>query len=138
MYHAITHFTISGVNFLVRSNRINPSGKSPNPVKPLNQKYSAFQKHQISCIFSAVPSRQEGRIAIVTDAGRDVMDAGGASRRTALIPPSAERQWKGTKPTEVFGAGGRGRPKRVVLTPQGWRQVLRSDDPLKATVTNNP
>src|SRR5882757_3930193 len=46
----------------------------------------------------------EGRIAIVTDAGRDAVDADGASD-------------EGTRC---------GRRSRVVLTPRCWRQVLRS------------
>jgi hypothetical protein len=45
----------------------------------------------------------EGRIAIVTDAGWDAMDAGGAFDESA----------------------GGGRRSRVVLTPRRWRQVLR-------------
>jgi hypothetical protein len=44
---------------------------------------------------------QEGRIAIVTDAGRDAVDAGSASDEGA----------------------DRGRRSRVVLTPRRWRQV---------------
>jgi hypothetical protein len=43
----------------------------------------------------------EGRIAIVTDAGQDAVDAKGASDEGAA----------------------RGRPSRVVLTPRRWRQV---------------
>jgi hypothetical protein len=49
------------------------------------------------------PTPLEGRIAIVTDAGRDAMDAGGALTRAC--------------------AGGR--RSRVVLTPRRWRQVSR-------------
>jgi len=48
-----------------------------------------------------VPPRQEGRFAIVTDAGRDAVDAG-----------SAFDEWRW-----------RGRRSRVVLTPRRWRQV---------------
>jgi hypothetical protein len=33
-------------------------------------------------LFRAVPPRQEGRLAIVTGAGRDAVDAGGAQRRS--------------------------------------------------------
>src|SRR5580700_1348495 len=47
----------------------------------------------------------EGRLAIVTDAGRDAVDADGASDE---------------------GARG-GRRSRVVLTPRRWRQVGGSD-----------
>jgi hypothetical protein len=43
-------------------------------VQPLSKKYSAFQKSQITLY--PIPSRPtQGRIAIVTDAGRDAMDA---------------------------------------------------------------
>ena len=38
-------------------------------------KISDFPKYQIIGIFSAVPSHREGRLAIVTDAGRDAVDA---------------------------------------------------------------
>jgi hypothetical protein len=60
-----------------------PTGKSVTclvdlPVQPLSKKYSGFPKTQISPIYS--PSRpSEGRFAIVTDAGRDAVDASGAS-----------------------------------------------------------
>jgi hypothetical protein len=83
-----------------------------NPVKPLSQKYSAFQKHQISFIPFHVPPRQQGRIAIVTDVGRDVVDVGLRADERAS----------------------RGRPSRVVLTPRGWRQVggaIRLSDGVK-------
>ena len=47
------------------------------PVQPLLQKYSDFPKTQISLY--PLPSRPtEGRLAIVTDAGRDAVDADGA------------------------------------------------------------
>ncbi len=50
---------------------------SENAVQPLSQKYSDFQKTQISLY--PWPSRPtEGRLAIVTDAGRDAVDADGA------------------------------------------------------------
>jgi hypothetical protein len=45
-----------------------------NPVQPLSQKYSDFPKTQITLY--PRPSRPtEGRLAIVTDAGRDAVDA---------------------------------------------------------------
>src|SRR5581483_11062395 len=53
-----------------------------------------------------VPPRQEGRLAIVTNAGRDAVDA--------LAPLTN-------------GARG-GRRSRVVLTPRRWRQVC-GDNP---------
>jgi hypothetical protein len=54
-------------------NRINPI----TSVQSLLQKYSGFQKDQIGCMSFAVPS-PKGALAIVTDAGRDAMDADGA------------------------------------------------------------
>jgi hypothetical protein len=44
-------------------------------VQPFLQKYSDFQKPQITLELPAVPSHQEGRLAIVTNAGRDAVDA---------------------------------------------------------------
>ena len=59
--------------------QINPTGKSllifRNRVKSPKSKYSAFAVGQISARTPAIPSRQEGRIAIVTNAGRDAVDA---------------------------------------------------------------
>jgi hypothetical protein len=46
-----------------KNNSLNPSGKSPLPVRP-------------------VLSRQEGRIAIVTNAGWDAVDAGCVGAKT--------------------------------------------------------
>jgi hypothetical protein len=58
--------------------QINPTGKSllifRNHVKPRNQKYFCFRLTQITSKSNRlVPP--EGRIAIVTDAGRDAVDA---------------------------------------------------------------
>src|SRR6266550_2963008 len=58
-----------------------PTGKSllifRSHVKPRLQKYFCFPLTQISSLIRPVRSRQEGRIAIVTNAGRDAVDAGG-------------------------------------------------------------
>jgi hypothetical protein len=45
------------------------------PVQSSREKYSASRQTQITTTTAAIPSRQEGRIAIVTSAGRDAMDA---------------------------------------------------------------
>jgi hypothetical protein len=66
------------------------------------KKYSDFRKTQIRAIFVAVPSHLKGRLAIVTNAGRDAVDARRRQRR---------RRYP------------RGRPRRVVLTPRRWSQV---------------
>jgi hypothetical protein len=59
--------------------QIDPTGKSllifRNRVKPLWQKYFASLPTQISSLIRTVPFRQEGRFAIVTNAGRDAVDA---------------------------------------------------------------
>jgi hypothetical protein len=44
-------------------------------VQPRSQKYSASRFAQINSRSPAVSSHQEGRLAIVTNAGRDAMDA---------------------------------------------------------------
>jgi hypothetical protein len=55
------------------------SGKSKKPVQPYLKKYSDFQKTQIS--LSRSPSRPtEGRLAIVTNAGRDAVAAAVSAR----------------------------------------------------------
>jgi hypothetical protein len=69
-------------------------------VQPLLKKDSDFQKSQIT-LYPQPSTPHEGRIAIVTDAGLDAMDAGGAF----------DEQRQG------------GRRSRVVLTPRRWRQV---------------
>src|ERR1700722_11221078 len=71
----------------------------PCPVPPV--KIFCFSEMQITSIFT--PSRPtEGRVAIVTAAGRDAVDA------DAPITNGADR----------------GRRRRVVLTPRRWCQVL--------------
>jgi hypothetical protein len=89
-----------------QARQIDPTGKSlpisRSRVKPQNQKYFAFPECQIRRISIAIPSRQEGRIMIVTDVGRGAVDAGSADneRRESV------------------------RRRRVVLTPRCWCQVL--------------
>jgi hypothetical protein len=66
-----------------------PTGKSPGQfvdpsVQPLLKKYSDFPKPQISpYVLRLVP--REGRFAIVTDAGRDAVAAGGAEDESAFL-----------------------------------------------------
>jgi hypothetical protein len=74
--------------------------------------FSEVANHFIS---TAVPSQTEGRLAIVTNAGRDAVDA------LALLTNSA----------------GCGRQNRVVLTPRRRRQVCGKRFP-QATVTRKP
>jgi hypothetical protein len=81
----------------------------------LNFRNIAFRLTQISLIFYA--SRPtEGRLAIVTDAGRDAMAAGGASdegvrRRTAKScgpdAPTLASSWRSDPPARVTNKPGR-------------------------------
>jgi hypothetical protein len=80
------------------------------PVQPLLQKYFPSRLTQITSISTAV-SPPEGRIAIVTDAGWDAVDAAASG---ALVKQRAD-EWRLIC----------GRRSRVVLTPRRWRQVLR-------------
>jgi len=52
-------------------------------VHPHSEKYSAFSEIEIGCISITVSSHLKGRIAIVTSAGRDAVDASGASDESA-------------------------------------------------------
>jgi len=53
-----------------------PDGQiSDLPVQPFAQKYFASLFAQITFISPVVPSHSEGRLAIVTNAGRDAVDA---------------------------------------------------------------
>jgi hypothetical protein len=74
------------------------------PVQSCPKKYShfPFDPNHFYIRRRSVP--MQGRIAIVTDAGRNAVDAGCAFD---------ERRWA------------RGRPSRVVLTPRRRRQALR-------------
>jgi hypothetical protein len=78
-----------------------PDGLSGDmSVQPHLQKYSASRLTQINSISPAVPSLR-GALAIVTDVGRDAVDAGSAlDERCCSV-----------------------RRSRVVLTPRCWRQV---------------
>jgi hypothetical protein len=54
------------------------------PVQPCSKKDSDFPKSQIT-LYPPPSTPLEGRIAIVTDAGLDAMDASGASDESALL-----------------------------------------------------
>ncbi len=69
----------AGEAFRGEDGPICPPGSSVNfRVQPLSKIFSAFAVGQIIFINSAVPSHTEGRLAIVTDAGRDAVDLDGA------------------------------------------------------------
>ena len=54
------------------------------PVQSLAKKYSCFPKSQITS-YPQPSTPLEGRIAVVTDAGLDAMDASGASDEGVLL-----------------------------------------------------
>jgi hypothetical protein len=95
-----------------------------------------FSPTQISLY--PLPSRPtEGRIAIVTDAERDAMDAavpGARDDGRAGLPVSRQQRADERRffdfakasvgQADTYGVdGSRGRRSRVVLTPRRWRQV---------------
>jgi hypothetical protein len=97
-----------------------PTGKSPGrfpdpSVQPLLEKYSDFQKYQISPIWS--PSRAHKR---------------GASRSSRTL--GAGCGGRGSAGDEWHR---RGRRSRVVLTPRRWRQVCENKFS-RMTVTKKP
>ena len=55
------------------------------PVQSCLQKYSALVSAQITHMSFAIPLLHEGRFAIVTDVGRDAVDAGGATDESAYL-----------------------------------------------------
>ena len=83
------------------------------PVQPCWQKYLAFAVGQIKSSTVAVSSHR-GALAIVTTAGRDVVDARARSTMRCFSR----------------------RRSRVVLTPRRWRQVGGATPPM--TVTTKP
>jgi hypothetical protein len=95
-----------------------------------------------SKLYPSTSHPTEGRIMIVTNAGRAAMDAtasgaqwdrrAGCCRERsagARTNDAANRLRRnspgGTRPGKTFGGDGRGRRSRVVLAPRCWRQVLR-------------
>jgi len=109
-----------------------PTGKSPGQftaprVQPLLQKYSDFPKTQIGLY--PLPSRPtEGRFAIVTDAGRDAVDARSARDESAFLRtekscgPDTPTLVSSSRKATFAGDGGKkarspGRARRKPLKP---------------------
>jgi hypothetical protein len=70
-----THGLVAILRDARKSTLLRMRKKSDLPVQPLSQKYFHSLLTQLTCISSAIPSHTEGRLAIVTDAGRDAVDA---------------------------------------------------------------
>jgi hypothetical protein len=97
------------------------------PVQPPSQKYSDFQKTQISSIFSpSCPT--EGRLEIVTDAGQDAVDASSTKDEGAFLRtvkscgPDAPTLASSSREAIFAGDGGKkarspGRARRNPLKP---------------------
>src|SRR5467141_4835322 len=84
------------------------------------QKYFASPVGQIISTSSRHPTPPEGRIAIVTDAGRDAVDAAAFCARWDRRAGSQEFVSDQQHADERCCCG---RQNRVVLTPRRWRQV---------------
>jgi len=129
-----------------------------SPVQPLSQKYSCSLPTQITFISAAIPSRTEGRIAIVTDVGhgmrwtrqrrarnrcRRAAPLGVRERCTGARTNGAFSAFAKTsaglarRPSKLLARTGRGRRSRVVLTPRRWRQVLRRCNPPNRVVMHH-
>jgi hypothetical protein len=89
------------------------------PVQPSLQKYTSSRRPQISPTTPPVPARQEGRIAIVTDVGRNAVDA--------AAPAALKRSQGGLRPVSDRRRGRRMTLKRTAKPcgpgARGWRQV---------------
>src|ERR1700736_2894686 len=103
---------------------------------PLCKNISVFPNPK-SELYGSLSRPTEGRVAIVTAAGRDAVDADALEDERRVIPPSLKLRRTGTKPVEAFGVDGCGRRRRVVLTPRRWRQV-RERQLSRATVARKP
>jgi hypothetical protein len=97
---AVEHRTSAHICYALR-----PTGKSGAYLSSLFRKNIPVHFSPKSPAYASPSRPTEGRLAIVTDAGRDAMDADGADN---------ERR-RG------------GRRSRVVLTPRRWRQAGESD-----------
>jgi hypothetical protein len=67
--------------------------------------------------------RQEGRSRVVTNAGRDVVDAKASARHGCRRASEPRERWAGAQDERRLSV----RQNRVVLTPRRWRQVSWSD-----------
>jgi hypothetical protein len=97
-----------------------PDGRAfKNPVQWVSEKYFASPFGRNSFIDSNRPTPLQGRIAIVTDAGRDAVDAAASCAQRdcrAGDEPVSDQQHADERCCCV-------RRSRVVLTPRRWRQV---------------
>jgi hypothetical protein len=89
-----------------------PTGKTPKPsVNQLRRKYSTLPKFGNSVILAATRPKEEGRIAIVTNAGRVAVGVGHIGAKSFAGQATVSEDLART--TGVI----RVRPNRVVLAP---------------------
>ena len=117
-----------------------------NPIPPVqssSQKYFRSHLTQITHISFAIPSRTEGRFAIVTDVRRDAVDAGGALTKALILrtakscgpdaPTLASSSREASFLQVSWGDGGKqarspGRARRKPLKPlRGECRAIRRD-----------
>ena len=102
----------------LRTNFLNPINLIC-PVQPSPRKYTSSRRPQITRTSQPVPARQEGRIAIVTDVGRNAVDA--------AAPAALIRSQGGLWPVSDRQRGRRTVLKRTAKPcgpgARGWRQV---------------
>jgi len=101
------------VQFLKPIQRIHPTSKSPESSSIPSGKNILISRN-VKSVYILPVSPDEGRVAVVTNARWDAVDAEIATD---------ERNSSG-------------RQSRVVLTPQGWRQVRGKQNFSLTTVTN--
>src|SRR5260370_38467244 len=89
-------------------------------VQPSSEKYSASALTKINLITPPV-SPPEGRLAIVTNAGRDAVDA--TASASTVVAGRAFGLVSGLQPANERRCCGR--RSRVVLTPPRWSHGLR-------------
>ena len=115
------------------------TGKSPQKsVQPLCGKYSSCRPAQITGISPRIPSHSEGRIAIVTNAGWDAVDAAASARRFVRRAVFRERA-TARRRTALVAYGKTVWSRHPLLVPScRWRRRSdRIDEAIKpaATVT---
>jgi hypothetical protein len=105
----------------------NPTGKSPGCSRrglssPIRKNILIFRRPK-SPLYPPPSRPTRGALAIVTDAGRDAVDASGASDERARLRLRQNFGGRVPGPAKALAWTVRGRRSRVVLTPHGWRQV---------------
>src|ERR1700736_3337728 len=87
---------------------------------------SASRRPQISGLTPAVPFRQEGRSRVVTNAGRDVVDATASARIAVAGRVEPRERFAGVQDERRFSV----RQNRVVLTPvAGAKSAVANSNP---------